>query len=52
MKACSESALKIAQILETHPKIQIVIYLGLQSHPKFEVAHKKRDVILTNLAYI
>ena len=33
-----ENALKVAQFLEDHPKIEKAIYPGLQSHPQFELA--------------
>ncbi|MDG0818034.1 trans-sulfuration enzyme family protein [Bdellovibrio svalbardensis] len=35
-----ESALKIAQFLEKHPKVERVIYPGLKSHPQFKEAKK------------
>jgi cystathionine gamma-synthase len=34
----NESALKIAQFLETHPKIERVFYPGLESHENHEIA--------------
>jgi len=36
----SETAMKIAQWLETHPKVTKVIYPGLASHPQKELADK------------
>mmetsp|Transcript_5506 Transcript_5506/g.8529 ORF Transcript_5506/g.8529 Transcript_5506/m.8529 type:complete len:409 (-) Transcript_5506:2323-3549(-) len=36
----SESAMRIAQFLETHPKIQTVRYPGLKSHPQKALADK------------
>ena len=36
-----ENAMKIAQFLETHPKIKRVIYPGLKSHPQYEIAKKQ-----------
>jgi methionine-gamma-lyase len=37
----NKNALKIARFLETHPKIKIVNYPGLQSHPQHELARKQ-----------
>jgi O-succinylhomoserine sulfhydrylase len=36
-----ENALKIAQFLETHPKIKRVIYPSLKSHPQYDIAQKQ-----------
>lgn len=36
-----ENALKIAQFLESHPKIKKVLYPGLKSHPQFAVAQQQ-----------
>jgi cystathionine beta-lyase/cystathionine gamma-synthase len=36
----SETAMKIAQYLESHPKVTKVIYPGLASHPQKELADK------------
>ena len=41
MKAHAESAMKIAQFLETHPLVEKVIYPGLSSHPQHELAKKQ-----------
>ncbi|SPC61166.1 related to CYS3 - cystathionine gamma-lyase [Ustilago sp. UG-2017b] len=41
MKAHGESALAIAQFLESHPSIENVIYPGLPSHPGHEVARRQ-----------
>ncbi|MDP2644060.1 MAG: PLP-dependent transferase, partial [Desulfobacterales bacterium] len=35
------NALKIAQFLESHPKVRRVIYPGLSSHPQHELAKKQ-----------
>jgi methionine-gamma-lyase len=37
----NENALKIANFLETHPKVEKVHYPGLQSHPQHELAKKQ-----------
>lgn len=39
----SESALKIAQHFENHPKIAAVLYPGLPSHPSHAVATRQMD---------
>ena len=38
IKKQSESTIKIAQFLETHPKITKVYYPGLKSHPQHKIA--------------
>jgi methionine-gamma-lyase len=37
----NESAMKVAEFLETHPKIARVFYPGLPSHPQYELAKKQ-----------
>jgi len=41
MERHAENALKIAQFLESHPKVRKVIYPGLTSHPQHELARKQ-----------
>ena len=41
MKATCENALKLAQWLESDPRIDQVIYPGLESHPQHELAKKQ-----------
>jgi len=41
MEAHCRSAQIIAEFLETHPKVEKVIYPGLKSHPQHEVAKKQ-----------
>lgn len=41
MKAHEANAMKIAQFLEKHPKVEKVIYPGLKSHPQHELACKQ-----------
>ena len=41
MKAHQENAMKIANYLEKHPKVERVIYPGLKSHPQYELAQKQ-----------
>lgn len=38
MKAHQENALKVANFLLTHAKVEKVIYPGLESHPQYELA--------------
>ncbi|MDA9557743.1 aminotransferase class I/II-fold pyridoxal phosphate-dependent enzyme [Vibrio sp.] len=38
IKQHQESALKVAQFLEDHPKVKSVSYPGLPSHPQYELA--------------
>ena len=37
----NESAMRIAQFLETHPKVARVYYPGLPSHPDYEIAQRQ-----------
>jgi cystathionine gamma-lyase len=37
----AENAMKVAQFLEKHPKIERVIYPGLPSHPQHALARKQ-----------
>jgi len=39
----NDSAMRIAQFLEQHPKVERVVYPGLPSHPSHEVAKKQMD---------
>lgn len=41
MNCHHDNALKIAQYLEHHPKIEKVIYPGLKSHPHYNLAQKQ-----------
>jgi cystathionine beta-lyase/cystathionine gamma-synthase len=41
MERHSSNALIIAQFLEDHPKVQKVLYPGLESHPQHELAKKQ-----------
>jgi methionine-gamma-lyase len=38
-----ENAMKVAEFLENHPKVQWVKYPGLKSHPQYELAQKQMD---------
>jgi O-succinylhomoserine sulfhydrylase len=46
-----QNAQKIAEFLETHPKIQRVLYPHLPSHPQFELARKQMNKGGTMLAF-
>ena len=41
MQQHCESALQVAQFLESHPKVNRVIYPGLDSHPQHELAQRQ-----------
>ena len=41
MKAHEQNAMKIAAFLESHPKVEKVVYPGLKSHPQHELAKKQ-----------
>ncbi len=41
MRAHQENAMRVAQFLEGHPKIEKVIYPGLRSHPQYALAQKQ-----------
>jgi cystathionine gamma-lyase len=41
MKAHEQNAIKIANFLESHPKVERVVYPGLKSHPQYELAKKQ-----------
>ena len=43
VRAQSQTALEIAQWLQSHPLIQNVIYPGLESHPQYDLASKSFD---------
>lgn len=41
VERAQENAMKIARWLETHPKVEWVRYVGLESHPQHELAKKQ-----------
>lgn len=41
VEKAQESAMKIAEFLENHPKVERVMYPGLKSHPQYELAQKQ-----------
>jgi methionine-gamma-lyase len=46
-----ESAQKIAEFLENHPKVKWVRYPGLKSHPQYEIAQKQMNGPGTMLSF-
>ncbi len=38
MEAHAKNAMKVAQYLEKHPKVEKVVYPGLKSHPQYKIA--------------
>ncbi|TWH47512.1 PLP-dependent aspartate aminotransferase family protein [Sporomusa sp. KB1] len=51
MKQHSESALEIAQFLESHPAVEFVAYPGLASHPQHEIAKKQMTMFSGVMAF-
>jgi cystathionine beta-lyase/cystathionine gamma-synthase len=43
MRAHAESAMRIAEFLESHPTVKRVIYPGLPSHPQHDLARRQMD---------
>ena len=41
VERAQENAMKVAEFLESHPKIERVMYPGLKSHPQYELARKQ-----------
>ena len=41
MRAHQENALKMAQYLESHPRVVRVLYPGLASHPQYDLAKRQ-----------
>lgn len=41
MKAHQENAMKVAKYLEKHPKVERVVYPGLESHPQHKLAKEQ-----------
>ncbi|MBU2651597.1 MAG: aminotransferase class I/II-fold pyridoxal phosphate-dependent enzyme [Bacteroidetes bacterium] len=38
-----QNAIKVAEYLESHPKVEWVMYPGLKSHPQFDLARRQMD---------
>lgn len=43
VERAQQSAMKIAEYLEKHPKVEWIRYPGLKSHPQYELAKKQMD---------
>ena len=43
MRQHSENALRVAQFLATHPKIEKVVYPGLESFPQYQLTQKQQS---------
>jgi cystathionine beta-lyase/cystathionine gamma-synthase len=41
MERHSENAMRVAQFLESHPRVARVLYPGLESHPQYALARKQ-----------
>jgi len=43
MEKAEENAMKVAEYLENHPKVEWILYPGLKSHPQYELAKKQMN---------
>jgi len=43
VRAAQDSAMKLARVLETHPKVAWIRYPGLESHPQYAIGVKQQD---------
>ena len=41
IERAQENAMKVAEFLENHPKVEWVLYPGLKSHPQYELAKRQ-----------
>lgn len=41
MEACQENAIKIAELLKSHPKVEKVLYCGFPDHPGYKIMKKQ-----------
>ncbi|HWR31137.1 MAG TPA: aminotransferase class I/II-fold pyridoxal phosphate-dependent enzyme [Negativicutes bacterium] len=51
MRQHSDSALKVAQFLETQPNVKFVAYPGLESHPQHEIARRQMKLFSGVMAF-
>ena len=43
VECAQANALKVAEMLEEHPKVDWILYPGLETHPQYELAKKQMD---------
>jgi len=43
IRTSQENAVKLARVLEDHPKVEWIRYPGLESHPQYEIASRQQD---------
>ncbi len=43
MRAHAENALTVARFLERHPRVELVLYPGLETHPQHDLARRQMD---------
>jgi methionine-gamma-lyase len=43
MERAQANAIKVAEFLENHPKVEWVKYPGLKSHPQYELGRKQYE---------
>jgi cystathionine gamma-synthase len=48
MRAHSENGMKVAEFLAQHPKVEVVHYPGLRTHPGHEIARRQMSIRSTN----
>ena len=51
MRAHEENALAVARFLEAHPRVETVVYPGLESHPQHQLARRQMDVFSGMLSF-
>ena len=51
IKQAQENAMKVAEFLEKHPKVEWVMYPGLKSHPQYELGQKQMSGPGTMLSF-
>jgi len=51
MRAHEENAFAVVEFLQNHPRVEVVIYPGLDSHPQHELAKRQMDNFSGMLAF-
>ena len=51
MERAQENAMKVAEFLESHPKVEWVLYPGLKSHPQYELAQRQMKGAGSTIAF-